>query len=216
MRMFSKLRYDLTDFAGTDVMPKKTTTRRQPSKRSHQSEAAQMGERFERAFCVFDSAITGALLTGVNPYTFVPLLSFHFLQVSLGASEKPSSDPARALDVFESVLKGVRDEFDDNQDGAPDLLEKERFFELKTACIKGDLSELDRRRDTKKAMAVIEWCFQRLSSDEELEVILVELALLVAYLKVTALSEEIDEMFYLKARENPPRLLMAYHGVLER
>ena len=176
----------------------------------------EMGERFERALAVVDAAITGALFAGIEPYSFEPVLSYSFIRVAADIRGDNKFETWMASDVFDKVIEAITDVFEHASENVVDALSADQFFALRDACENNDLSIFEERREQEIALSIIDWSLLRICDDEALEMILVELILLVAWFKVAALAGNVEAETYLKVRNDAPRLLMAYHDVLER
>jgi len=178
---------------------------------------AAMGERFERALAVVDASITGALFAGINPFSFEAVLSFQFLTVAAGLREKSETDLQRwfKTDIFGQVVEAIINVFEDARENVVDAKEADAFFALRAVCQDHELSVFELNKENEIALAIVDWAILKIAEDDELEMILVELALLVCWLKVAALGGSIEAETYIKVRHDPPRLLMAYHDVLE-
>jgi hypothetical protein len=192
-------------------------TENSKSQASKQTPMAEMGERFERALTVVDAAITGALYAGIGPFSFEAVLCFEFLRVAAGLREKSESelDKWMKTDIFGQVVQAIVNVFEDARENVVDAMEADQFFALRAVCQDHELSVFELNRENEIALSIIEWSILKIAEDEELEMVLVELALLVCWLKVAALGGSIEAETYIKVRHDPPRLLMSYHDVLE-
>lgn len=178
---------------------------------------AAMGERFDRALAILDAAITGALFAGIEPFSFEAVLCFQFMNVAAGLRDKTQDDVELWLksDMFGRVVEAVMTVFEDARENVVDAREADAFFALRSVCQDNDLSIFERNRENEIALSIVDWAILKIAEDDELEMILVELALLVSWMKVAALGGSIEAETYIKVRHDPPRLLMAYHEVLE-
>lgn len=176
-----------------------------------------MGVRFERALAVVDAAITGALYAGIAPFSFEAVLCFEFMRVAAGLREKPDDELEKWMkdDIFGQVVEAIMNVFEDARENVVDAMEADQFFALRAICQDDELSVFELNRENEIALAIIEWAILKIAEDEELEMVLVELALLVCWMKVAALGGSIEAETYIKVRHDPPRLLMSYHDVLE-
>ncbi len=197
-------------------MPRKRAeTAKSPT--SDQTPMAEMGVRFERALAIIDAAITGALYSGIAPFSFEAVLCFEFMRVAAGLREKSNEELEQWMnaDIFGQVVQAIINVFEDARENVVDAMEADQFFALRAVCNDQELSVFELNRENEIALSIIEWSILKIAEDEELEMVLVELALLVCWLKVAALGGSIDAETYIKVRHDPPRLLMSYHDVLD-
>jgi len=196
-----------------------------PKKRAESTKAetlkltpmAAMGERFERALSIVDAAITGALFAGIEPFSFEAVLCFQFMNVAAGLRDKSQADVEAWMksDMFGRVVEAIINVFEDARENVVDAREADAFFALRAICRDDELSVFELNRENEIALSIVDWAILKIAEDDELEMILVELALLVSWLKVAALGGSIEAETYIKVRHDPPRLLLAYHDVLE-
>ncbi len=205
-------------------MPKKRAespepaVEKQPVPQEKQNSTMEaLGFRFEQALRVVDAAITGALFAGIEPYSFEGVLSYEFMRVAAGLREKTQFelDSWMKTDRFGQVVEAIVAVFEDERENVVDAMEADQFFSLRAICQDGELSAFEFNRETEIALSIVDWAILKIAEDEDLEMILVEMALLICWLKVAALGGTIEAETYIKVRHDPPRLLMAYHDVLE-
>ena len=119
---------------------------------------------FERAFSTVDAAVGGALLAGIHPYAFEPVLSYWFLHMAATSrnhsKQKFQTWMAQPGLIFDPIMRRV-EEFCHSFDGElEDLGEEEELHLLAEKCLKGNfhsLSEFDQQRHSKNAVGILEW-----------------------------------------------------------
>ncbi len=175
---------------------------------------------FDWAFAVIDGAVSGAILAGVHPYAFEPVLSFWFLRCAGTTRNKPEKvieswlkDLDAAFDPILTRIAGFARSYRGDLSDCGEEKELEKLISASQSS-RGIPSDLELRRQNRQAVAVIEWGLEVLSRKEKLPAYLVELALIVEYLKVAAMSEDVDESIYLVVKQSIPAVGQAYEDVL--
>jgi hypothetical protein len=175
---------------------------------------------FERAFVTIDAAVGAALIAGAHPYAFEPVLSYWFMHTLATGRGVPKAQFAEWMknpsNSFDLILNHVNEFTKSFRGELMDAGEEEELHGLVQQSLKGDyrkLPQLDQQRHSKTAVAVVEWVFTLLERDENLPVILVELAFLCEYLKVCAIAGDVSPEVYLVVRQSAPEVLTAYRDL---
>lgn len=176
---------------------------------------------FDHCFGVIDGAVTGAIMAGMHPLSFEPVLAFWFLNVAartrLKSNQVTESWITGKQDVFDLVLKAVAD-FARSYNGELDDRGEEQELNQLAAGVRTDRPvpvALELRRQNEQATEIITWVLDVLSRNSDLPGALVELAFLVEWLKVASLSADVDEKIYLVVKQSVPMVCAAYEPVLD-
>jgi hypothetical protein len=182
-------------------------------------DTAAIQASFDKAFLSLDAAVAGALIAGVHPSAFEPALMdwFALTAAAVRGFEETQFKQKFHDRYFDRMLECIIEFVDD---GGFDLVcqpEQTEFHALKERCLTGifgKMPELDRKRHSGQADAVIRWVTDSWSYQDDLPLLMCELALLVQWLKVTAISGAMDYDVYVCVRRTIPLVLNRYNEIL--
>jgi hypothetical protein len=176
-------------------------------------------DMFEYAFAVIDSAATGAILAGMHPASLEPVLAFWFLNVAARARKK-SEQVAKVwltTNVFGSIVDAVA-QFARSYDGPrKDRGEAEELLDLidASAAARPAPRELEAQHQNTQAMRILEWATGIVGQTAAMPAEIVELVLLLEWLKVAAMAPDVDKDIYIVARQSVPVVHRAYEPLLQ-
>jgi hypothetical protein len=177
---------------------------------------------FDKVFAVIDSAISAAIIAGVHPGAFEAEISFWFLKLASRALPPSDQRLRRWMQDLDTCLTPVIDSverFAQTYDGyLRDLGEADEFDQL-SACVPNieffDMNELDRHRQTKQVVQIMQWIESVLSRCTEASDQDFSAAFLLEFLKLLALSGGIERQAYLTVKQSMPVLCGIYRDALQ-
>lgn len=206
---------------GVVIQRKSGNSRQTAARRKVIRDIAETRRFFEHAYDVLDAAVMGAIIAGIPPASFEPVLSYWFMYSACdarGHSPAESSDfVSDSDDVFEMIIKAIIKfvddyEFDESElTGDLDLVTLDENYGISDRV---EQTELEEVRHERKAMQVMEWATSVLARDEELPAMLVEIAILVLWFKVAALNDSIDTEHYIRVKETVPLFFEVYNPIV--
>ena len=179
---------------------------------------ADLQRDYDVALSILDAAVTSAIISGIQPYTFQPVCSYWFLQ-TMGMSRMTSLSVEKLLeppsiDVFEKIVAAVQTFAEINsrdylENGGSD---EEDFNDLLPHRL--SISKLDPTGVSQedKAVQISHYCMGQFE-DHEIEPRALELAFMVMYFKVAALTGEHSKDEYLTVKRAVPEVLHAYDDI---
>lgn len=204
------------------IKRKSTRARKSAARRRFARDVAETQAFFDYAYTILDAAVVSATIAGIPPASFEPVLSYWFLNCAAAARgmskaecDKIVADPAIFGPVVEAIVNFV-DQYEFEAAETGDALELGALREIYAGPGPVEQTELEVRRNEKKAVQVLEWSMDVMSRNEELPAMLVELAFIVMWFKVAALNGSISYERYIFVKETVPLLFEAYDPVLTR
>jgi hypothetical protein len=201
-------------------MPRKRTF--SPVQKKGTTNDSTVSGEFDKAFAIIDSAVSAAIIAGIHPGAFEPEISFLFLKLAANAVPLSEQRLLRWMKDLDSSLTPVIDSverFAASYDGyLQDLGEANEFDQLSgyvTDIDFFDMNELDRHRQAKQVDQVIEWISTVLPRCSEATDPDLEVAFLLEFLKLLALSGGIDREAYLTVKQSMPALCGIYRDALQ-
>jgi len=181
---------------------------RQPSNGGYDIE--EFDREFLIAFTVIDSAVTGALLAGMPPSIFGPVLSYLFISTAAQVRQLDASKFLQSTEQFDQVVESIT-KFATSFDGfLIDRGEHAELKQLRKTVKQYDLSELEERGRANAALEIGNWVTTCLSKLGDRLLLALELAYLAEWLKVAALAGEVDDEVYLIFKQSMPLCMNVY------
>ncbi len=175
-----------------------------------------MDENFERTFELINAATMSALISGVAPTCIQASLSYGFLFIAskarTGNFELWISDPDLVWEPVLGAILDFVDTFDGEIDAGTDLAEL-KYLQEECVVKNMPLSEFEDRRHSKTAHSIFEWLLQALGKKDH-ELIFAELAFLIAWFKVGAITKDCSQTKYQIIRQNPPEVMASYDSLV--
>jgi hypothetical protein len=177
-----------------------------------------MADMFEYAFAVVDSAVTGAILAGLHPSCIEPVLAFWFLSAAAKVRNKTADTATSWLkgDVFDAVLQAVARfarSYEGKRRDRGEAEELAHIIELSRAERPAP-TRLELKGQNKQAMDIVEWALGIVGQTAAMPSEIVELVLLIEWLKVAAMAPDVDEEIYCVVRQSAPLVRQAYDPIL--
>lgn len=181
----------------------------------------RMDSTFEEILRLLETAVSAGLIAGVNPESFLAVLSYQFLLCASNTRGTPSpvlehwvSNPAI---VWEPIVESAID----LAERYPELDEMGAFEDLRflrEECNVGpcELSEIESHRHSNNAVRIVGMVLNELAGISDLPSLVVEMSLLVVWFKVAALSLEIEDEHYVTMRVIVPLVHDAYSEILRK
>jgi hypothetical protein len=210
--------------AGKDQMGKRnsrapaTLKKRQHGSAVSSADAQLRADMFEYAWAVIDSAVTGAILAGMHPSSIEPALAFWFLNVAAENRNEPPETATTWLraNVFNAVLEAVAGfarSYAGQRKDRGEAEELAQIIEL-ARTDRPDPTKLEQKGQNKQATDIMEWTLAILSQTAAMPADIVELVLLIEWLKVAAMAPDVDEEIYCIVRQSAPVVYRAYEPIL--
>lgn len=173
---------------------------------------------YEHSLTTIDYAVVSAMIAGVAPAAFTAALSYWFLQCAAMSRDKTELEFMRWSRDFDLVWNPIIEttlDFVDEFEGDVDYSSMETILMLqhKFGIQHQELSDEELTEHCNKAIAVVDFLFEKLSHEEMISVS-VEMAIIVMWLKVAALDDHVDPEAYPIVEQNIQAVVERYSKIL--
>ncbi|MBP7862679.1 hypothetical protein KA183_13425 [bacterium] len=194
------------------------TTRSKAKSKTMEHNLEMVRVCYEHSLTTIDYAVVSAMIAGVAPAAFTAALSYWFLQCAAMSRDKTELEFMRWSRDFDLVWNPIIEatlDFVDEFEGDVDYSSMETILMLqhKFGIKHQELDDDELSGHCDKAIAVVDFLFEKLSHEEMISVS-VEMAILVMWLKVAALDDHVDPEAYPIVEQNISAVVERYSKVL--
>jgi len=173
---------------------------------------------YEHSLTTIDYGVVSSLIAGIAPAAFSAALSYWFLQCAAMSRDKTELEFMRWSRDFDLVWNPIiettldfAEEFEGDVDW--DSMETILMLQHKYGIKHMELSDEELNEHCNKAIAVVDFLFEKLSHENMISVS-VEMAILVMWLKVAALDDHVDPEAYPIVEQNITTVVQLYSQLL--
>ncbi len=197
---------------------KTKTTRSKTKSKTMQRNLEAVRICYEHSLTTIDYAVVSAMIAGIAPAAFSAALSYWFLQCAAMSRDKTELEFMRWSRDFDLVWNPIVEatlDFVEEFDGDVnyDSMETILMLQHKHGIKHMELTDEELGEHCNKAIAVIDFVFEKLSHEEMISVS-VEMAILVMWLKVAALDDHVDPEAYPIVEQNIEAVVERYSKLL--
>lgn len=197
---------------------KTKTTRSKTKSKTMQRNLEAVRICYEHSLTTIDYAVVSAMIAGIAPAAFSAALSYWFLQCAAMSRDKTELEFMRWSRDFDLVWNPIVEatlDFVEEFDGDVnyDSMETILMLQHKHGIKHMELTDEELGEHCNKAIAVIDFVFEKLSHEEMISVS-VEMAIIVMWLKVAALDDHVDPEAYPIVEQNIEAVVERYSKLL--
>lgn len=176
-------------------------------------------EPFEDEYRIIDAAITSALISGIDASVLETCLTLKFLTTAADLRELDDKQLSKWLSDPDYIWSKVVQSIHDMVEALDEPTIHQGFEELEhlKSCLNikpTDLEQLEFFRHTKKAEEIINYLFITFALDGTSSPYAYEKSLLLAWIKVSVLQNNIPEDIYIIARQHMPKIFDLYSELM--